>query len=66
MILQHRNRVIFDPSNQEHRMAVRDFLTRRSWSDVDIRFAEDSSYTNIATQVQEKLLNWYLSKEEDI
>jgi hypothetical protein len=65
MMLQHPIRVKFDPSNQEHRLAVRDFLKRNSWGDVKIRFMEDPDFNSIATQVQKKLLNWYLSQEQE-
>jgi hypothetical protein len=65
MMLQHPNRIKFDPSDQEHRLAVRDFLKRHSWGDVKMRFAEDPAFNSIATQVQEKLLNWYLTQEQN-
>lgn len=53
----------FDPSNAEHRQAVIDFRRRRSWSDTKLRFSYDPNYGCVASQVESKLLQWYIKKE---
>ena len=63
MILQHPATTEFDPSNKEHRQAVRDFLKRNAWSDSKYRFKYNPAYGSIANQVQEKLLAWYIDQE---
>lgn len=65
MILQHPATIDFDPSNKEHRHAVKDFLKRKAWSDTKLRFTHDPVYGSIASQVQGKLLDWYLKQEDN-
>ncbi len=63
MLLQRQALIDFDPSNKEHRAAVRAFLKRKAWSDSPIRFAQDPSFGSVADAVQTKLLQWYLDHE---
>lgn len=60
MILKTPSSVNFDPSNYDHRIAVRAFMKRRAWADANIRFSHDPAYSNIVEQVQTKLLEWYM------
>lgn len=64
MILQRQEIIEFDPSNREHRAAVRAFMRRRAWVDSPLRFAYDPAYGSVAEQVQAKLLDWYIAQEE--
>lgn len=64
MILQRPTTVKFDPNNKEHREAVKAYMKRGSWSDSPIRFSSDPSFGSITTQVQTKLLEWYVSNEK--
>jgi hypothetical protein len=63
MLLQHQTTIDFDPSNKEHRSAIRAFLKRKSWSDSPIRFSHDPKFGSVADQVQAKLLQWYVDQE---
>jgi hypothetical protein len=65
MFLRHTPVVEFDPSNKEHRAAVRAFMKRKAWADVELRFAYDPAYGSIAQQVQTRLLEWYIFQEEN-
>ena len=65
MILKHPNRIDFDPSNQNHRNAVRDYMRRNAWSDTKLRFNDNPHFGSVAHMVQEKLLVWYMSQEEN-
>ena len=65
MYLSKPATISFDPSKKDHRAAARAFLKRKAWVDSPLRFSHDPSYTSIADQVQSKLLNWYMSQEEN-
>ena len=65
MLLRHHPVVEFDPSNKEHRAAVRQFMKRKAWGDVNLRFAYNPTYGSIASQVQTRLLEWYMFQEEN-
>lgn len=65
MILRHKNTIDFDPNNKDHRQAVKDFMIRNHWSDTELRFNLDPTYSSIIHQVQEKLLKWYIQQEEN-
>lgn len=64
MLFKRQDLVEFNPANKEHRAAVRAFMKRRAWADSPIRFAHDPQYGSVADQVQAKLLQWYMAKEE--
>jgi len=64
MLLKRQETVVFDPTNKEHRAAVRAFLKRKAWVDSPIRFAHDPIYGSVADQVQAKLLQWYADQED--
>lgn len=57
--------VVFEPNNKDHRAAARAFMKRKAWADSPLRFTHDPEYGSVAEQVQAKLLQWYVSKEED-
>ena len=63
MLLKHRETVKFDPSNQEHRLAIKDFLKRNAWSDTKFRFFLEPEYHNLVDMCQTMLLDWYLSND---
>lgn len=62
--LKKTETVAFDPSNPEHRRAVRAFMKRQAWVDSPLRFNYDPGYGSVAIQVQLKLLEWYSEQEE--
>ena len=65
MLLKPTDTVVFDPSNKEHRAAVRLFMRRKAWVDSPMRFSPDPAYnSSVAEQVQTKLLQWYLDQED--
>ena len=64
MLLKRMETIDFDPSNKEHRAAVRAFMRRKAWVDSPLRFTHDPNYGSIAEQVQAKLLDWYIAQEE--
>jgi hypothetical protein len=57
MLLKRQSTIDFDPSNKEHRAAVRAFLKRKAWSDSPLRFSHDPTFGSVADQVQAKLLH---------
>ena len=57
--------VNFDPTNKEHRAAVRAFLKRNAWNDAGFRFSHDPAYDSVVEQVQSKLLQYYFAKDLD-
>ena len=63
MLLNHQKTTPFNPTEPEHREAVRKFMVRKAWGDTHLRFSPDPAYNNLVSQVQEKLLNWYLEQE---
>jgi hypothetical protein len=63
MVLQHKHTVDFDPDNKEHRQAYHAFSKRNAWGDSPLRFSRDPAYTNLITQVSDKLLKWYMTQE---
>lgn len=65
MILRHPSAVDFDPSKKDHRKAVRDFMKRKSWADTTLRFTYDPAYGSVTSQVQSRLLEWYMYQEEN-
>ena len=65
MYLSKPATVVFDPSKKEHRAAARAFLKRKAWADCPLRFTHDPAYGSIADQVQSKLLDWYVTQEEN-
>lgn len=63
-MLQKTKAVEFDPSLKAHRDAVRMFFKRRAWVDSPLRFSHNPEYGSVVDQVQEKLVQWYLAREE--
>lgn len=64
-LLKRPEAVEFDPSNKEHRIAVRLYMKRKAWSDSPLKFAHDPAFGSVADAVQTKLLQWYLDQEEN-
>jgi hypothetical protein len=64
MLLNRQETTVFDPSNKEHRAAVRAFMKRLAWADSPIRFGHDPRYGSVAEQVRDKLLIWYMEQDE--
>ena len=64
MLLKRRETIVFNPSDREHRAAVRAFLKRMAWADSPLRFSYNSAFGSVAEKVQTRLLQWYLDQEE--
>jgi hypothetical protein len=64
MYLSKPATVVFDPSKKEHRAAARAYLKRKAWVDCPLRFAHDPAYGSVASQIESKLLGWYVQQEE--
>ena len=65
MLLKRQELVEFNPSDKEHRNAVRLFMKRKAWVDSPMRFSPDPAYnSSVAEQVQAKLLQWFLDQED--
>ena len=63
MLLKVRDKVKFDPSNREHRNAIKAFLKRNAWNDTEFRFSLEPEYHNLIDMCQSMLLDWYLSND---
>ena len=66
MFLKRTETTNFDPSIPAHRAAVKNFMKRCAWVDSEFRFTQDPKYSSIASQVQAKLLQWYMDQEYDV
>ncbi len=55
--------VNFDAANTEHRMAFHSFVKYNTWSKSKTRFLLENPYVDIPSMIQNKLLNYYLTKE---
>ncbi len=63
MYLKTAPRIDFDPANKEHRHAAALFMQRNAWADSPIKFTHDPDYDNVANQVRQKLLHWYMARD---
>ena len=61
--LKARPMVEFDASKPEHRKHYADFVKRKSWGHCPIRFAVQASRTDLITQIERDLVDYYTYKE---
>lgn len=63
-VLQATNRPIvkFDPTNADHRRWLGEFTTNLSWGNCPVRFSNEG-YGNTVAQMQQRLIQYYISQE---
>jgi len=65
-VLQHGHRpwCVFDPSNSDHRRYYAEFLKRRSWARVPVRFyVPEQAAGDLVLMIHHKLAKWYTQQE---
>ena len=65
-LLKVTERVDFDPSDPQHRDAIRKFMVRRSWRDAGIWFNLDADYDNLVEQTYHQLVQWYFKQDAKV
>jgi hypothetical protein len=55
--------VAFDPKNRQHRKWFREFQTLRTWGRCPVRFINPDENGDLITLCQQKLIEYYVSKE---
>jgi hypothetical protein len=61
--LKTRPMVQFDASNLQHRKHYATFVKQKSWGYIPIRFAVRGSRTDLITQIERDLVDYYVYKE---
>ena len=61
--LKARPVIEFDSNNSEHRRYFADFIKRKSWGYIPVRFAVRGSRTDLVTQIERDLVDYYVYKE---
>ena len=61
--LKARPIVEFDATKVEHRKYYADFVKRKSWGHIPVRFAVRGSRTDLVTQIERDLVDYYTYKE---
>jgi hypothetical protein len=59
-----RPMVKFDPSNPDHRKWLGEFTNTLSWGNCPVRFSNEG-YGNTVAQMQQRLIQYYISQEFD-
>lgn len=54
---------IFDAANAEHRAAYNDFVQHKTWRDSPYQFVCEEPYLDLPTNINAKLLTYYLNQE---
>ena len=57
-----RNRIVFDPSNKEHRKAYCNFKQNGTWNGMNI-FILEREYATIPDMIKDKMVTYYMEKE---
>ena len=61
--LKARPIIEFDATKAEHRKHYADFVKRKSWGCIPVRFAVRGSRTDLVTQIERDLVDYYVFKE---
>jgi hypothetical protein len=61
--LKARPIIEFDATNPQHRKYFSEFVKKKSWGYIPIRFAVRGSRTDLVTQVERDLVDYYVYKE---
>lgn len=59
-----RPTVKFDPSNPDHRRWLGEFTNTLSWGNCPVKFSNEG-YGNTVAQMQQRLIQYYISQEFD-
>jgi hypothetical protein len=60
---QKKPEVFFDVSNEEHRLAAQYFIKNNAWGYPWI-FVLEKGYRDITVMVKDKMLNFYIEKDQ--
>jgi hypothetical protein len=63
LYLNHRDIILFDPNNAEHREIYHVFKKTHCWGKSKYRFVVDDTTTNLVDYCDRKLVEWYLNNE---
>lgn len=55
--------VVFDAHNQEHREWYAKFQQSRTWGHCPVRFVLNETSSNLITQIQRELIEYYVQRE---
>lgn len=55
--------VCFDASRLDHRRYFAEFQQNRTWGDCPVRFVLNETSSNLVTQIQRELVDYYVNKE---
>lgn len=61
-VLKHRQRVVFDPSNEEHRALLGGYLNKMAWGSRGCPFEYEDHWQDIPTQCVYKLARYELCR----
>jgi hypothetical protein len=61
--LKVRPIIEFDASNPQHRKYFADFIKKKSWGYIPVRFEVLGSLTDLITQIERDLVDYYVYKE---
>jgi hypothetical protein len=61
--LKERPIIEFEASNPKHRKYFADFVKKKSWGYIPIRFAVRGSRTDLVNQIERDLIDYYVFKE---
>jgi len=61
--LNCRPLLAFDAGNVEHRKHYAQFLKKKTWGYCPVRFAVLGSHTDLITQIERELVDYYTLKE---
>jgi len=61
--LLHRQWVVFDPHNENHRRYYADFCKYATWGRCPVRFIMDDDSNDLITMIQRKLVEYYVTEE---
>ncbi len=60
--MYNRPVVKFDPVNADHRKWLGEFTTNNAWGNCPVKFSNEG-YGNTVAQMQQRLLQYYISQE---
>lgn len=61
-----RPRVLFDPSDKDHRKWAADFFRNRSWKNCPVRFVINEQSLDLVGVIQRQLIEYYSQQEFNV
>lgn len=55
--------VVFNANDPQHRTWFNEFQSRRTWGNCPVRFILAESSSNLITQIQRELVDYYMQQE---